>query len=327
MAENPAILVIAGKDTVSVNLRENLNSMGYRALVPALPQESGLRATIPKEPDLILMDITQRRLQEGFGRIYKILSKADIPILFLGAGPEKILWNRMSNDSVFSQGTLDFERKDLKFRIDRALRYHKKMQQLPPGKRPRWDQLCKMGEAVLFTDKNGIVSFMNSTAQFLFGWKLKKAVGHHFQKVSENSFDKDEELFLNILERTLQNEVTLFLTENIPTGKGDRNAIRNVITSSIKDERGITLGAVLAVTHLFHDKRRTRLAFNKRSGDKGNGVPVVTLCPWCKATRDKNEKWTTIEHYIASYLSRNPEHCICPNCLQRLTKGIENIIG
>lgn len=327
MGVKPVILVITGKENVSARLRENLSSLGYDVLTQTSLQGADLKISHKKNPDLVLMDISQHHLSEGFGIVRSLLSEMDIPILFLGAGPEKEVWQQMSSGSPLSRVHPDYQIKDLKFRIDNALRFHQRMERLSLGQKPRWNQLCKMGEAVLFTDIKGNVSFLNSTARFLFGWTSETVLGKHFKNVYKNACDKEEELFLKLLERTLQNGICLQMTENIPSGKTGKTAQRNVVTSSIRDERGVITGAVLVVTHLLNEKRKNKLRSRSKLKNTTAAPPVLTLCPWCKCTRDNGEKWSSIEDYIAKKFSQEPEHCICPKCLKNLSRGLENIIG
>ena len=47
---------------------------------------------------------------------------------------------------------------------------------------------------------------------------------------------------------------------------------------------------------------------------------MVPVCAWCKRIRDEGGYWKEIETYVTEHTGAQFSHCICPECLNDMTK-------
>ncbi len=131
-----------------------------------------------------------------------------------------------------------------------------------------WDILSSIGDAVIITDTNGHVRFLNPTAEQLTGWTAAEAQDHPL-----------EEVFPIINEETRQpaeNPVRRVLQEGTIVGLANHTLLRNRMGQEIaiddsgapiRDSTGRIRGAVLVfrdVTELRRLQRRNRHALELR---------------------------------------------------------------
>ena len=51
---------------------------------------------------------------------------------------------------------------------------------------------------------------------------------------------------------------------------------------------------------------------------------IVTICSNCKAIKDKQGQWHSIEHYLIKHPEADFSHGICPNCMKKLYPDFDN---
>jgi diguanylate cyclase (GGDEF)-like protein/PAS domain S-box-containing protein len=125
--------------------------------------------------------------------------------------------------------------------------------------------LRSIGDAVITTDRNGRVEFLNPVAEGLTGWSLEDARGKPIEQVFHVVSEESH--------RSVDNPVTLSLAEERPVGLPERTLLiardGNEIgvedsTAPIRDLQGNSLGAVV----VFHDvtaQRRMAMEINFRA--------------------------------------------------------------
>ncbi|RKX19214.1 MAG: response regulator [Candidatus Zixiibacteriota bacterium] len=51
---------------------------------------------------------------------------------------------------------------------------------------------------------------------------------------------------------------------------------------------------------------------------------ILPICAWCKKIRGDDEYWHSVEDYISSHSNTDFTHGICPECLDKEKKAIDN---
>ena len=120
--------------------------------------------------------------------------------------------------------------------------------------------LASIGDAVITTDADGRVTFMNAVAQALTGWSQTDALGHLLPEVFQIIHADTREPVDDPAMRALQTGSTVRLANHtvLLARTGEQHAVDDS-AAPIRDETGATVGAVLVFRDVS-ERRRTDLA-------------------------------------------------------------------
>jgi diguanylate cyclase (GGDEF)-like protein/PAS domain S-box-containing protein len=115
--------------------------------------------------------------------------------------------------------------------------------------------LSSIGDAVITTDTNGCVVYLNPVAETMTGWRNDEAIGRALPTLFEIVNEKTNEPALNAVEFVLTHHQPSGLTESLVliSREGVRYAIEDS-AAPIRDRAGKVIGAVL----VFHDVSEAR---------------------------------------------------------------------
>jgi PAS domain S-box-containing protein len=140
--------------------------------------------------------------------------------------------------------------------------------------------LSSIGDAVIATDTEGIVTFMNDVAASLTGWKSDEAVGKSldevFQIVNERTREREENPALRVMR---EGRIVGLINQTLLINKNEAEVPIDDSGSPIKDPQGNTIGAVLIFRDISErrqaDKQRELLADQARMLDSGFDAIIV----------------------------------------------------
>jgi two-component system, response regulator PdtaR len=188
---NANILIVEDERITAEDIKKALKSVGFE--VPAIVSsgEESIKVSEELQPDLVLMDIKLEGEMDGIEAAEKIRSKLGIPIIYLTAySDEKTVQRaKITEPSGFilkqPYGFLrkPFEESELNTAIEITLyrdRLEKRLR-----KHDQWlgAMLRSISDAVIATDPQGLVRFMNSMAEELTGWLEEDALGHDVRDI------------------------------------------------------------------------------------------------------------------------------------------------
>jgi len=117
--------------------------------------------------------------------------------------------------------------------------------------------LQSIGDAVISTDKKGIVQFMNKVAEHLTGWGISEAKGKNLLEVFEIINEETRTPIISAAEKVIQAKKTIGLTNHtILISKDGREFSITECASPIKRKDGEIIGVVL----VFKDQTEAREA-------------------------------------------------------------------
>ncbi|HEB73969.1 MAG TPA: response regulator, partial [Candidatus Desulfofervidus auxilii] len=210
---------------------------------------------------------------DGIEAAEQIRRRFHIPVVYLTAYADEKTLQRAKITEPFGYILKPFEEKELYITIEMALYKHEMERRLKESQQWLTTTLKSIGDAVIATDINGCVIFMNPIAESLTGWKQKEASGKHLKKI-----------FNIINEKTgkqVENPVTRVLREGIVVGLANhtllisKDGTRRSIDDSgapIKDENGKIIGVVLVFRDVS-EKRRIEQELMK--ADKLNSLGIL----------------------------------------------------
>lgn len=261
------ILIVEDESIVALNIKNRLEGLGYAVVATTSSGESAIEAAAKNRPDLVLMDIKLKGKIDGIEAAGQIRRRFQIPVVYLTAYTDDETLNRAKLTEPYGYILKPFESRDLCTTIEIALYKHQMEQQLWEKKQWLATTLKSIGDAVITTDSQGLVTFMNPVAEALTSWKQEEVLGNDLTQVFYTINKTTRELVDNPVELALRDGVTVGLDNDtlLITKHGSEIPIDDS-ASPIKNDLGQVLGAVL----VFHDVTRQQQvkAFLERANEE-----------------------------------------------------------
>ncbi|HVN25447.1 MAG TPA: HD domain-containing phosphohydrolase [Syntrophorhabdales bacterium] len=255
------ILVVEDESVVSKDIQESLKGLGYGVCGTASAGEEAIRKAESLQPDLVLMDIVLKGDIDGVEAAETIRSKFHIPVIYLTAYSDEYTLNRAKVTEPSGYILKPFDERELHTTIEVAMYRHTMQKRLKESERWFGTTLRSIGDAVIATNTQGRITFMNPVAEVLTGWKLPEALD---KDLSEVFSVRDEDgciLLKNPVAKVLEEGLVIDLRNNILIGKDGSKLIVDDSAAPIVDDNGTIVGAVL----VFRDVSERQKAEQKRT--------------------------------------------------------------
>jgi PAS domain S-box-containing protein len=244
------LLIVEDEGIVALNIQNRLQGLGYSVVATVSSGEEAIQVAGETRPDLILMDIKLDGKVDGIEAAAEIHRLFHLPVVYLTAYTNDETLNRAKLTEPYGYILKPFEARDLCTTIEVALYKYQMEQQL--REREQWlaTTLKSIGDAVITTDTEGLVTFMNPVAEALTRWRLEEVIGNDLTRVFQTINEKTRAVVENPVLLALQQGITVGLENHtlLVTKDGAEIPIDDS-AAPIKDEVGKILGAVL----VFHD--------------------------------------------------------------------------
>jgi len=160
--------------------------------------------------------------------------------------------------------------------------------------------LHSIGDAVITTDRNGRVEYLNPTAERLTGWTEAEALGQPIAEVFRIIDEVSLEPVRNLLSRCLELGQTAGLEQcrTLISRSGTEVAIENT-ASPIRGHTGELLGSVIVFKDVTHQRRATEELVYRAEHD-----PLTDLV-------NRREFAKRVEHAVASRKAHGTPHVVC----------------
>ncbi|NSW95845.1 MAG: PAS domain S-box protein, partial [Bacteroidales bacterium] len=240
------ILIVEDEGIEALDLQYRLISLGYTAPDIISTGEEAVKKTEETSPDLVLMDIMLPGEMDGVAAAEQIRDRFDIPVIYITAYADDDTLQRAKITEPYGFLVKPFREKELHITIDMALYKHKMERKLKESEKRFSTTLRSIGDAVMATDKNGLVIFMNPVAEKLIGWKLEEILNKQLTKVFN---------IINMYSRKpTENPIKKVLLEGFTAGLANHTLLIakdgteipiDDSAAPIKDDKGNIVGVVL----------------------------------------------------------------------------------
>lgn len=179
----PSILVVEDDVEASASICEALVAAGY-AIVGAVPSgEAAIELAARRNPQLVLMDVAIEGTMDGIATAAILRERYGVPIVFLTGFIDDATFRRAKETAPLGYVKKPFTPRDLRIAVEIALHQHALEQAL--AARERWfsTTLRSIGDAVLTTDADERVTFMNPAAEALLGAHADAALGRAVEEL------------------------------------------------------------------------------------------------------------------------------------------------
>jgi PAS domain S-box-containing protein len=202
----PKILVVEDEVIVAKTIAGQLQQLGYTVVDTASSGLAAIAKAAETRPDLILMDIVLKGEMDGVTAATQIRAEHNIPIIYLTAYADDHTLQRAKLTQPLGYVIKPFTANDLRIAIEMGLSKHQMTQELQENRDQLATLLRSMGDAVIATDSQGAVTFMNPAAEALTGWPQEEALGKEITEIFQ--------LIDEVTELPSENPVVKVLREN-----------------------------------------------------------------------------------------------------------------
>ncbi|MCG6551916.1 MAG: response regulator [Candidatus Magnetominusculus sp. LBB02] len=177
------ILVVEDETIVAMNIKDMLLEHGFDVTGVVSSAEDAIKQVEQNAPDLILMDIVLKGELDGVAAASIIHSRYDIPIIYLTAFSDDDTLSRAKHTKPYGYILKPFEGRELYINIEFALYRYKMQKRLRESEQWLLAILKLMSAAVITTDMDGTVMFINNGAAAVTGWDAEDAIGEDLSSV------------------------------------------------------------------------------------------------------------------------------------------------
>lgn len=253
-AKKTKILVVEDETIVARDIRNMLKGLGYEVVAIVPSGKESIKKAKEKKPDLVLMDIMLQGEFDGVKAADEIYNTLNIPVVYLTAYANETTLQRAKITEPFGYILKPFEERELHTTIEVALYKYKMEMKLK--EREQWLStiLRSIADAVIATDKEGTITYMNPLAESLTGWKQEKTtkmpLSNVFKIISEDERRPLKISVKNIIQKGDSGPPSdvILLSKNGKETSVDHRA------GPIKNEKGNISGTVLVFTDITRRK-------------------------------------------------------------------------
>jgi two-component system, cell cycle sensor histidine kinase and response regulator CckA len=182
-ARPASILVVEDEAIVARDIQTTLSDLGYEVLDTAGSCEEAIHRASSRCPDLVLMDIRIQGQRDGIETAEMLRRRFRIPVVFLTAYADDTTIERAKKAQPYGYLVKPIKSNELRSVVEVSLYKHEIDTRL--RERERWfsTTLRSIGDGVISTDVEGRVTFINTVAETLTGWRTEDAVARPLEEV------------------------------------------------------------------------------------------------------------------------------------------------
>jgi len=236
------ILIAEDDRVVARHLEQQLIRMGHAVVGKTASGEEACSLAVRLQPDLVLMDIRLEGTLDGIDAAERIRGSAGTAIVFLTAYADDETLRRARLTEPFGYLLKPFEESQLRSVVEMALYKQASERRLRESERRFAATLASIGDAVIATNEQRAITYLNPVAERLTGCPAAQAIGRPllevFVAVNEDSRQPVDAIAGNMILINLQGGET-------PIDASD---------SPIIDDGSTTCGAVIVFRDLTRDR-------------------------------------------------------------------------
>jgi PAS domain S-box-containing protein len=250
------ILIVEDEYVVVLDIQRRLQSMGYTVVGRVASGEAAVEKAVETRPDLVLMDIRLKGEMDGVEAAEQIQSRYNIPVIYLTAYADDAILQRAKLTAPYGYLIKPFEDRELQIIIEMAIYRSHLERELKENRQWLSTTLSSIGDAVIATDNQGRIKFMNPVAEILTGWKQAEALGKDSPDVFRIVNDQTQQPIESPVAKVLQEGCTIELEDNtlLITRDGRKIPI-DENAAPIAGDNGQTDGVVLVFRDITQRKQ------------------------------------------------------------------------
>jgi len=171
------LLVVEDEGIVAKDIQIRLRNLGYEVAAVASSGEEAIQKAAETHPDLVLMDITLKGEMDGIEAAEEIISRYDIPVVYLTAHTDEKTLQRAKITEPFGYILKPFGEKDLYSTIEISLHRHKMEKKLKESEEFSSSLMRASPNPIVVINPDTSVQYVNPTLEELTGFSSSELVG------------------------------------------------------------------------------------------------------------------------------------------------------
>lgn len=263
------ILILEDDECIATDIHQRLEKLGYAAYKVSPSRETLLVRVEALGPDLVIMSMSVQTDLARHESTRQLLEQFQIPVLYSTMHADPIALQSLTHKEPFCYVRTPLDDQDLHRTITMALYRHRTDAKL--RKMERWlaATLNSVGDAVMATDLEGSVTYLNHSAEVLTGWTLIEAISRPMSEIFK-IMRGDGTPVESPVSKILQEGVILELAEGTLLQRKDGTTLPiDDSAAPIRDEKEHIIGVVI----IFRDVSvHRRFEQQLREAQKLDGV-------------------------------------------------------
>ena len=250
------ILIVEDNRIVARDIERQLMRIGHSVVGMTGRGEDALQLALSTQPELVLMDIRLEGTVDGVDAAEQIRRHCHVPVVFLTAYADDETVGRASLTEPFGYLLKPLEDTQLRTVIEMALYKHGAERKLRESERRFVTTLASIGDAVIATDNQARVTFMNPVAESLTGWPQSEAIGRPLPEVFRIAHDETRKTVEDPAAKVMRLGTVVGLANHtVLLARDGREIPIDDCGAPIIDDQGATAGAVLVFRDITQRRR------------------------------------------------------------------------
>ncbi len=242
------ILVVEDESIVAKDIQSTLIKLGYD--VPATASSAVMAYDKLKEihPDLVFLDIKLKGDADGITIAEHIQENYNIPVIFLTSYVDQATLDRAKVTEPYGYIVKPFNETDLKTTVEMALFKFSRDKEVREKNQRLTNALAQVDEAIVLTDTDCRVTYMNSKSETMLGFGADSAVGVDLFTMMGIEQEGGVAIRKEDIVTGMMNNEAMEYNDCFVLVKRDNSSIASSITSSpIRDEKNNLIGNAIVI--------------------------------------------------------------------------------
>ncbi|PSB54633.1 response regulator [Chamaesiphon polymorphus] len=185
------ILIVEDESIVAWDIKETLEKLGHQVVDLVASGAEAIRAATNSHPELVLMDIRLAGDMDGITAGAEIYDRLNIPVVYLTAHADEHTLERATQTNPFGYIIKPFQWQTLQSTIKVAIQRHRTELATSLNRVGLTRILNSIGNGIIITDRQGVVTFINPMGQDLIGWRATEALGKQIGEIFRLHWESD----------------------------------------------------------------------------------------------------------------------------------------
>ena len=240
------IFVLEDDDCIATDLQQRLGTLGYGDCEVVHSDETLLARVEALRPDLVIMSMPVQTDLIRHESTRQRLDQMQIPVVYSTVHADPIALQSLTHKEPFCYVRTPLDNQDLHRTVTMALYRHQA--EIKLQKMERWlaATLNSVGDAVVATEIDGRVSYLNHSAEVLTGWTLPEAVGRPVSEIFKTIRGDAQTPVESPVKRVIREGVVLELAAGTLLQRKDGTTLPiDDSAAPIRDEKDQIIGVVI----------------------------------------------------------------------------------
>ncbi|MBN2351105.1 MAG: response regulator [Spirochaetales bacterium] len=241
------ILIVEDENIVAKDIKGSLKGFGYDVVDIVGTGEEAIRRSEELKPDLVLMDIMLKGKMNGIDVARHIREHVHIPVVFLTAYADEDTLHSAKLSEPFGYIIKPFEDAELHSTIQMAVYRHDMERRLKEREQWLTTILRSISDAVIVTDEEGKVTFMNPVAETLTAYDQSEALGKNVFDIYRIIDDKNLGTTDEMIQDRIKSEMFIQRANQLLVSKQNDIVPVDTTQTNLVDTRDRVSGSVVVI--------------------------------------------------------------------------------